>query len=198
MFTGLVQAVGTLGEQTSNSIWVEFGEAWSGDPIELGESIAVNGCCITAVETHLSRVRFDLSEETLSRTTFGNLKLGTKLNLERALRLSDRLGGHIVQGHVDCVGSITARISAEGSELFDFKVPDEFEDLLVDKGSVCIDGISLTVIEPQANWFRCAIIPHTLENTNLLGRKAGDLVNVEFDILAKTLKRLSEPYLNSN
>ncbi len=195
MFTGLVQAVGQLAESSRYSIWVSYGDAWPNDPLVLGESVAVNGCCLTVADMAPSQIRFDLSEETLARTSFSKLKPKQRINLERALRLSDRIGGHIVQGHIDCMGKVVARSEAEGSVLFDFQVPEEYVPLLVDKGSVCIDGISLTVIEPNGNKFRSAIIPHTLENTNLKSRASGDLVNVEFDILAKTILRLSEPLL---
>ncbi len=194
MFTGLVQAVGQLVESSRNSIWVSYGSAWPDDPLVLGESIAANGCCLTAADMRPTQVRFDLSGETLTRTTFGKAHIGSKLNLERALRVSDRLGGHIVQGHIDCVGTVVGRTAMEAGEIFEFQVPSEYEQLLVDKGSVCIDGISLTVIEPASGSFRSAIIPHTLEQTNLNSRTVDDLVNVEYDILAKTILRLSEPY----
>lgn len=166
------------------------------DPPALGESICVNGCCLTMVTN--SPLGFDLSKETTNRTTLGSLKPGDLLNLERAMRLTDRLGGHIVQGHVDAVGHVVRKTDLNGSTEFEFQAPLEFDRYLIDKGSIAIDGISLTVIEPQQGLFKVAVIPHTLEQTNLSTKQLGSLVNLEFDMIAKHLEKLKAPYLSTS
>ena len=167
------------------------GFASSTDPIALGESIAVNGCCLTVVASD-PFLEFDLSEETFSRTTLGAFKPGSKVNLERAMRLGDRLGGHIVQGHVDGVGAVVSVREEAGSWVMRFSVPTGSERYLIDKGSVCLDGVSLTVVSPVGNEFEVAVIPHTWAYTNLSSLRIGDAVNVEFDVLAKHVERLMQ------
>lgn len=190
MFTGLVQCVGQVTEHKSGRLVIRH-DFDPTDPVQIGESIAVNGCCLTALNSGLE-VEFELSDETLRRTTMGALASGHAVNLERAMRPVDRLGGHIVQGHVDA----TARIrSIEAADANSTKFEFELEDMaggkyLIDKGSVTVDGISLTVVEPDHSAFACWIVPHTLKNTNLSGRRVGDSVNVEFDVLAKHVERL--------
>jgi riboflavin synthase len=178
VFTGIVQAVGTVAGLEPGRLRLEVPDAWPGEPWKLGESLAVDGCCLTVASAGLE---FDLSPETLSRTTLGSTVAGARVNLERALRAGDRMGGHFVQGHVDTVGSFVGRLADE----FQFSVGAEFSKYLVDKGSVAINGVSLTVVQPSGGEFRAAIVPHTLRATNLGDLQVGQGVNVEFDVLAK-------------
>lgn len=189
MFTGLIQAVGTLRERSEQAILVDTPrDAWS-DPIRIGESISVNGCCLT-VESSANGLVFTLSEETFGRTTFGGLQPGAKLNLERALLATDRMGGHIVQGHVDGVGTCLNIADMEGGKMFRFATPEGYDRYLADKCSIAIDGISLTVVRPSAGAFGVAVIPHTLEHTNMGVMVEDQPVNVELDILFKYVERL--------
>lgn len=187
MFTGLVQAVGQVRSLEGGRLAVAVEAGWP-DPLAIGESIAVNGCCLTAVS--LDPLAFDLSEETLARTALSELRAGSSVNLERALRAGDRLGGHFVQGHVDGVGRLLSRTPRKGSEVFRFSVPAEGAKYLIDKGSIAIDGISLTVVEPNGGEFDVHLIPHTLSHTNLGALPVGNGVNLEFDVLAKHVERL--------
>jgi riboflavin synthase len=188
MFTGLVQAVGTVASLEGGRLVLSAPNAWD-DPLEIGESIAVNGCCLTLVAAGPD-LEFDLSEETLRRTAFGTLHAGARVNLERALRAGDRMGGHFVQGHVDGVGRLVSRMAHEGSETFRFAMPAQGSRYLIDKGSVAVDGVSLTVIEPGEATFDVSLIPHTLGSTNLGDRQPGDPVNLEYDVLAKYVERM--------
>lgn len=181
MFTGIVQVVGTVKALGSGRLSLTVPDAWPGDPWVTGESLAVDGCCLTVISS-ANGLHFDLSDETLKRTKFGQMKPGDRVNLERAMKAGDRIGGHIVQGHVDTVGTVTSR--GEGGE-FGFDVGREWKQYLADKGSVAIDGVSLTVVRPSEGRFAVAVIPHTLEATTLGDRQTGDKVNVEFDVLAK-------------
>lgn len=179
MFTGLVQAVGEVVKSGSARLTLSAPEAWPGDPWREGESISVAGCCLTLVGTGPELV-FDLTEETLERTRLGALRVGDRVNLERALKAGDRLGGHIVQGHVDTVGKLVGR-----NGLFVFEVGEQWSRNMVDKGSVTVDGVSLTVVQPSGGRFSCALVPHTLSVTTLGELDVSDAVNVEFDVLAK-------------
>lgn len=166
------------------------------EPFERGESIAVNGVCLTALPDGDAAFLADVSNETLSLTTLGSLPAGTRVNLERALALGDRLGGHMVQGHVDARGTLTS-ITSEGEfAVYRWSYPSEFADLLVSKGSVAVDGISLTVVEPDDSSFAAALIPESLRRTNLGLARIGDAVNLEFDMVAKHIRRLVMPYLS--
>jgi len=197
VFTGLVQTLGTVRSMENLHLVIDLPlDTWKGDPLAIGESIAVNGCCLTVVSFD-DGLHFDLSEETLRRTSLGSLESGSKVNLERAMRIGDRLGGHIVQGHVDGLGKLLWVSQEAGSWLMRFAVPTGGERYLIDKGSVTVDGISLTVVKPEGNEFDVAIIPHTWENTNLSRLQKGDLVNMEFDVLAKHVEKLmSMEYLD--
>lgn len=189
MFTGIVQALGSVRLLENGLLIVDAPEAWPNDPWQIGESISVNGCCLTLVATEPG-LTFDLSDETLRRTSLQRLKLGSKVNLERAMRAGDRFGGHIVQGHVDAVGSVAEIKPVEqGYEVF-FDIPTEYDRYLIDKGSITIDGISLTVNEPANGRLWIAVIPHTWKVTTFGTAAVGDPVNLEFDVLAKHVEKL--------
>jgi riboflavin synthase len=158
--------------------------------LALGESIAVNGACLTVVAPRGRRFSVDVSPETLRRTTLGTLAAGARVNLERALRMGDRLGGHIVLGHVDGVGRVRA-IRPEGEWLlYRFTTPPALAPYLVEKGSIAVDGVSLTVFACRGNTFTVALIPHTLAETTLGARHPGDVVNLEADVLLKHIARM--------
>lgn len=192
MFTGIVQALGEVRRQENLVLEVDAPEGFAGMGYDEGESIAINGCCLTVVG--FDPLRFDLSEETLARTDLGDLKAGDRVNLERAMTAQARFGGHIVQGHVDATGELVSIEPQEGSSVFRFRIPAEYGRYLIDKGSVTIDGISLTVVRPEGDTFETWIIPHTLANTNLGTRQPGDKVNLEFDVIAKYVERLLAPH----
>ncbi|MEZ0325433.1 MAG: riboflavin synthase [Fimbriimonas sp.] len=183
MFTGIVQAVGTIRSLDGGRLIVDTPTSFQIE--ELGESVAVNGCCLTAISTE-GGLAFDLSDETRSRTSLGSLKAGSQVNLERAATLATLFGGHIVQGHVDCTGILE---EIRGS-VFRFLAPAEFDRYLIDKGSITVDGISLTLVAPERGSFDTWIIPHTLANTNLQSLTVGHRVNLEFDVIAKHVEKL--------
>lgn len=189
MFTGLVQAVSPIVRLDGHSLEVEWPSEFLHQGPKIGESIAVNGCCLTLVSAQGS-ARFELSPETLDRTALRHLTVGTLVNLERALRAGDSIGGHFVQGHVDGIGHIESISENDGFYRILVEAPESGEALLIDKGSIAIDGISLTVIAPKANRFEVAIVPHTWRTTNLSNAKAETPVNIEFDMLAKHVQRL--------
>ena len=192
MFTGLVEEVGKVRGILKRSGGVQLRVECSKviEDSKVGDSICVNGVCLTVVEVKGSSLTFFLSPETLKRSSLYLLKVGDFVNLERALKLSDRLGGHILQGHVDATTKVTG-IKREGESFrFTFALPRNFAHLLVEKGSIGVDGISLTVASISPNSFSVAVIPHTYENTNLKLKRTGDLVNLEFDIIGKYVERM--------
>ncbi|MEZ0323755.1 MAG: riboflavin synthase [Hydrogenothermaceae bacterium] len=196
MFTGLIEEVGKvkniMPKRDGLTISVEAKKIM--EDINLGDSIAVNGVCLTVVKIEAnSFLYFDVSEETLKRSNISKLKSTDYVNLERAMSTQGRFGGHIVQGHVDCVGYISGIKSLGDHTELDIEIPSQFLDYVIEKGSIAIDGISLTINHITGNRLKFNLIPHTFENTNLKYKKSGDLVNIEFDILGKyvvqTLKR---------
>jgi len=193
MFTGLVEATGAveaLHRRQGASRLVLRAEALAADCRE-GESIAVNGCCLTvATPPAHGRLEFDLLDETVRRTNLGRLEPGSPVNLERALPVNGRLGGHFVQGHVDCVAAISAWEPVGFDYRLEIDLPREFARYVVEKGSIAVDGISLTVAELGERSFTTWIIPHTREATNLSGAAAGAFANLEFDMLAKYVERI--------
>lgn len=191
MFTGLIEDLGTLGDLRIGADQARLTVATKLPMAELslGESIAVNGVCLTVTAFGDGAFSADVSPETLKCTTLGNLKRGTQVNLERALCLSDRLGGHLVTGHVDGLGRIVERRKDGNAWRFKFETDANVSALLVAKGSVAIEGISLTVNEVVANTFSLAIIPLTLAKTSLQDRKIGDDVNIETDLIGKYVAR---------
>jgi riboflavin synthase len=187
MFTGLIEDVGVIGglrrEKGSAVLTVQTKLAVSSMP--LGASIAVNGACLTVVKKAKGAFTVDVSPETLRRTNLERLAVGGLVNLEQPMRLQERLGGHLVTGHVDGIGTVAAIKKQGDFTVFNFRVPAALGALLVSKGSVAVDGISLTVNECGANRFSVAIIPFTLQHTNLRARRVGDKVNIETDLIGK-------------
>jgi riboflavin synthase len=193
MFTGIVVELGTVRAVTPNAggARIEIAARRVLDDTELGASIAVNGCCLTVVELHDDGWAADAVTETLDRTALGALRAGDPVNLERPVRLADRLGGHVVQGHVDAVGTLRTRTPLpDGSTRMVFAAPPAVLRYVVEKGSITVDGISLTVAALDDDTFAVAVIPHTLAVTTLGTRQPGDPVNLEVDELAKYVERL--------
>ncbi len=196
MFTGIIRELGTVVriEHSPQGARLEVKRPDGAEPLERGESIAVNGVCLTALPQDEGAFAADLSPETLRLTTLGDLVAGTRVNLERALALGDRLGGHIVQGHVDSTGTLIS-IERQGDfALYRWSFPARFAPLVVEKGSVAVDGISLTVVEPDAETFGAALVPETLERTGLGAARVGDRANLEFDVMAKYAQNLLVHY----
>ena len=193
MFTGIIEAVGVLDAATRHAdgmrIRVNAGTLEFGD-VGIGDSIAVNGVCLTVVTKTNRAFEADLSAETLARTTFGQRRTGDRVNLERALTLAKPLGGHLVSGHVDGVAHVQASENEGQSRVVTFRVPQALSRYIAAKGSVCIDGVSLTVNVVEEDRFNVSLIPHTLEMTTLNTLVAGTAVNIEVDLLARYLERL--------
>ena len=194
MFTGLVQAVGTVGEimRGVDSAIFRFNVKNFLSDVKLGDSIAVNGVCLTVVELAENFFTADVMVQTLKLSSLGSLGTGSLVNLELAAKVSDRLGGHIVQGHVDGVGTITAITPGEKWQRVDISIPAPLMKYLQPQGSITVDGTSLTVgeLDDPANSIAVWLIPETLKKTNLHARKVGDVVNIEVDVLAKYVERL--------
>jgi riboflavin synthase len=189
MFTGIVEERGVVREVSPARLAVDCRSVTADAGV--GASVAVNGVCLTVVERSEERLAFDLSEETLRRTSFARLNAGDAVNLERPLTLVSRLGGHLVQGHVDGVGEVTAlERSADGGAWITVRAPQDLLRYLVEKGSVCVDGISLTVAAREADAFSVALIPHTMDVTTLGSARVGDPVNLEVDVIAKYVEAL--------
>jgi riboflavin synthase len=191
MFSGIIETTGTITkiEQAADGSKVTLTSDIPAAEVSLGESICINGACMTVTAISETGLSFDVSAESLRRTNLGDLQPGHLVNLERSLRMNDRLSGHIVSGHVDGVGRVHA-IQPEGdSFLYTFEIPTELSRYLVEKGSVAVDGISLTVFRCQPTSFACAIIPHTHEVTTLHAKKPGDKVNIECDMQGKYIEK---------
>lgn len=193
MFTGIVQAKGSIAALERRGGDVRLSVQSDGLPFtsyDVGESIAVNGVCLTAVELRADGFDTDVSVETLDVTNLGSLGVGDNVNLEPSLSLGDRLGGHLVSGHVDCLGSVTSRRADARSIRFSIEVPKEFARYVARKGSVTIDGVSLTVNDVSATSFEVNIIPHTADVTIMGDYAVGTNVNIEVDLLARYIERL--------
>jgi len=198
MFTGIIHHTGVIEstERLANGARIRL-RTTDPEPFTRGESLAVNGVCLTMLPDDGLLVA-DVSDETLSLTTLGSLGAGSRVNVERALALGDRLGGHLVQGHVDGTGSLLS-IETEGEfAVYRWSYPRTFADRVVSKGSIAVDGVSLTVVEPDTDSFGAALIPETLRRTNLGDAKPGDAVNLEFDMVAKHIRNLVAPYIRTN
>ena len=189
MFTGLIENIGTVSSiiRAKGGIRISIRPKFDME-MKIGDSLAVNGVCLTVIESGMD-IAFEVSPETIRSTNFGELKINNKVNLERPLRLSDRLGGHIVTGHVDGNGIIKNRKQEGEYTLYAFKVSPEILKYIVKKGSVAVDGISLTVIDLNSTSFSVAIIPHTLTATNIGDKGPGDKVNIEIDIIGKYVEK---------
>jgi riboflavin synthase len=200
MFTGLIEAQGiiTRMEPTQGGMRLEVYAPEFGRDMAIGDSIAVNGACLTVVKFIRGAFLTDVSEETTSGTTLGTLQQGVKVNLERALRMSDRMGGHLVTGHVDGIGRLVMRHPAGNSTVYQFSAGQDLMQYVVPKGSIAVDGVSLTVAQTRDDGFVAAVIPHTEQNTTLGGLATGGDVNIEADMMAKYVKRFVSLYVGAS
>ena len=194
MFSGIVETIGVISylQTLQDCLELTIKPAIVFDDLRIGDSVAVNGVCLTVVETGKETHRVTAIDETLKKTNLGSLQIGDEVNLERCTKVGDRLDGHIVQGHVDQTGECISVEDQNGSWLFTFKYSPSINNLVVEKGSICINGISLTAFNAKADLFSVAIIPYTYEHTNIKQVKKGSLVNLEFDIIGKYVARMME------
>ena len=194
MFTGIVEGTGTVAALAAaadgSGARLEVEAPWLAGQLALGESVAVNGCCVTVAEPTPAGFVADLVAETLRRTALGGLDAGARVNLERPLPLGGRRGGHLVQGHVDGVAKMLDRTPVGDGEELRIELPPDLERYVVEKGSIAVDGVSLTVAGVGPGWFAVALVPHTLEVTTLGDRRPGDPVQLEVDVVAKYVERL--------
>jgi riboflavin synthase len=193
MFTGIIAAKGKVEAVEPNGgdlrLTISAGKLDLSD-IKLGDSVSTNGVCLTVVDISDDKLGFDVSTETLERTSLGQAEPGAEVNLEKAMAVGDRLGGHIVSGHVDGLGTVAEMTSSARSVIFRFDVPANLERYIAEKGSICIDGTSLTVNQVGPGWFEVNIIPHTMQETIICHYQAGTRVNLEVDLIARYLERL--------
>ena len=195
MFTGIIEGSGTLAAiQTGAQIGrITISADFDLSDTRIGDSVAVNGACLTVTSLQGRRFTVDISPETISKTTFGQANIGQRLNLERALRLSGRLDGHLVSGHVDGVGRLESRTPAGNAVLLAFSAPRALTDYMIDKGSVAVDGVSLTINHCHADGFEVSIIPHTARMTTIGFKEIGQPVNLETDLIGKYVKKFLKP-----
>ncbi len=193
MFTGIIETVGTVISCTTNGsnleLWVE--SDITGD-LKIDQSVSHNGICLTVVEITGNQYKVTAVAETIAKTNISTWSTDSNVNLERSLRIGDRLDGHFVQGHVDCVANCTGKKELDGSWLFTFEFPFEHHKLIIEKGSVCINGVSLTAFNVENNCFTVTIIPYTFNHTNFNSISEGTMVNIEFDVLGKYILRSIE------
>ncbi len=199
MFTGLIQEVAKVEgvDRREGILRLTLRAPLTAEKIKIGDSVAVNGCCLTAVELKAPLVSFEAVPETLQRTALGQLKVGNPINLELPLTLGEGLGGHYVQGHVDGTAEVLSLIPEGEGKRLKVRLPNGLVKYVVEKGSIALDGISLTVAAIRGDEMEAALIPHTLENTNLKSIKPGDRLHVEADMLAKHLEKLAFSYLGA-
>jgi len=192
MFTGIIEHLGKVTQikKQADSAVIVVDIAQISKDVNSGDSIAINGACLTVTHIKGSEVSFDVSTETLSKTTIGELKTSDRVNVESSLRIGDKLGGHFVTGHVDGVGVINRKESETGQCTMWFSVSKELANMMIKKGSVAVDGISLTIVDLEEKSFSVALIPYTLEETSLGFKKVGQKVNIETDMLGKWVKRI--------
>ena len=192
MFTGLIEEVGSVlrSHATARCAQLQIAAPRLAEEVRIGDSIAANGCCLTVADRRGGHLTFDLLEETLDRTNLKALHQESRVNLERALAANGRFGGHLVQGHVDCVAPILAWEKTGADHRLEVELPAEFAHYVASKGSIAVNGISLTVAEMSERSFTVWIVPHTRSHTNLGTARAGELVNLEFDLIAKYLERM--------
>ncbi len=193
MFTGIIATIGKIESVQAKGGDIRLQVATQSldlSDVKLGDSIANNGVCLTVIAMSQSSLSFDVSRESLDRTSLGAVKAGSEVNLEKALAVGDRLGGHFVSGHVDGLGKVIAKQESARSVQFRFEVPLGLERYIAEKGSICIDGTSLTVNKAENNWFEVNIIPHTMQETVMKSYRVGTQVNLEVDLIARYLERL--------
>ena len=192
MFTGIIETIGRIARAEdlgdSRRLWIHAPAVL--DDAHHGDSISINGCCLTIVDFDAEKFSADVMAESLNRTNLGDLNEGSTVNVERAVKVEQRLGGHIVQGHVDGTGTLLSREPSDNWEVFTFHIQPELSRYLVEKGSVTIDGVSLTVVGLDDTSFSVSLIPTTLTETTLGSKEIGDTVNLEVDVLAKYIERL--------
>lgn len=192
MFTGIIEHLALVKKLSLKAggagLFLDVSNYYN--DLRLGESIAINGVCLTVKEVTGNIIIFDISGETLKKTTLGTLRYAEKVNIERALRVGDRLGGHFVTGHVDGIGTIKGKKQSADQCTILFSVENKFTDMMIEKGSIAIDGISLTIVDVSDGVFSVALIPYTLASTTLGFKKIGDQVNIEIDMMGKWVKRL--------
>jgi riboflavin synthase len=195
MFTGIIHTNGVIESLERLEAGARLRIRGTDDePFARGESVAVNGVCLTVIPNGSSLLT-EISNETLARTTLGSLGSGARVNIERALGVGDRFGGHFVQGHVDTTGTLISKKSEGEFAVYRWSFPGDFSDLVVSKGSIAVDGVSLTVVDPDDSSFAAALIPETLRRTTLGTARIGERVNLEFDMIAKYVRTLVAPYL---
>jgi riboflavin synthase len=197
MFTGIVEELGTVAavEDQGDAVRLTVEAQTVLDDVHLGDSIAVNGCCLTVVSVDGDRWTADVMQETLEKTSLRGLAPGDRVNLERAVTVEKRLGGHVVQGHVDGVGTTLTRTPSEHWEIVEISLPDGLARYVVDKGSITVDGVSLTVVEAGERFLTVSLIPETLARTTLGRKQPGGRVNLEVDVIAKHVEKLVNAYL---
>ena len=189
MFTGIVEGTGAV-QGHIQAGQLQLRPSFSVRAIRIGESVSVNGCCLTVTQKRKNLIQADLSPETLKVTNLGKLTPGSHVNLERPVRLSDRLGGHLVSGHVDGIGRILSVKKDSKGSVIEIKIPKNLRRYLIPKGSIAVDGISMTINRLQRDRFDLVVVPHTLRQTNLKDRKRGDWVNLEVDMVGKYIEGL--------
>ncbi len=197
MFTGIIEMVGKIKKAGSENGGRTFTIESKFKNLKAGESIAVEGCCLTVLKKSTGTFAVEAGEETLKKTTLGALKAGDAVNLERAMKMDDRFGGHIVQGHVDGRGQILSIVPQGGSNLWYFSFPGSIEPYIIPKGSVSICGVSLTVVDATENSFSVSLLPYTEKNTTFKNKKKGDAVNLEADLIAKVVGHQAKVYKDS-
>ena len=200
MFTGLIEDIGriTAFDRRGAAAVLTLTTTLPVSGIAIGDSVAVNGACLTVTAKSGTALTFDVSPETIAGTTISRLRSGSGVNLERALRLGERMGGHIVTGHIDCIGKLARTSETDRNRILEFTLPAENARYVITKGSVAINGISLTVNSVTSDGFSVNIIPLTQVTTTLSGLKAGDEVNIETDIIGKYVERLTQPWKTGN
>ncbi len=192
MFTGIVEEIGLIKEikEKQDARRFKITAKKILDDLKMGESICINGACQTVIEIGKNFFAVEAMRETLNRTNFGQLTVDEPVNLESSLKLSDRLGGHLVSGHIDCIGEILDIIPKQDSHIFKIQFSSRYTPLVIQKGSIAVEGISLTVIDVGENYFTVGIIPYTWENTNLKNKRVNDSVNLEFDLIGKYVQKM--------
>ena len=191
MFTGIIESTGKIEkiDREGKNIKLTLSSNLSSE-LRVDESLSHNGVCLTVTDCNKNFYSVTIIDESLKKTNFSSVKVGSQINLERSLKIDGRLDGHIVQGHVDDIAKCIKKIDQKNSWLFTFEFSEKFSDLIIEKGSICINGVSLTCFDTSKNNFTVAIIPHTYDNTNFKLLDEGDYVNLEFDILGKYIKKI--------